>query len=129
MRSNKWLIIGLTLLAPALLLEAAGMSKFYWSPTNPVYLAFETVFSNSVLSLFAQAVVLIGPSLAVALALLPILRVNVQRADGTLVSTIALKLNALHFVVIAFGLLALAVIALYAIGENAPCVLGYAVSC
>ncbi len=129
MTANKWLGFGLVLLVPALLLEAAGMSKFYWSPSNPIYLAFETVFRNSALSLAAQALVLIGPALAVAFALLPILCVNVQRDEGTLVSTIALKMNILHFVVIAFGLLALAVIALYVVGENAPCVLGYKVSC
>jgi hypothetical protein len=122
--------MSLLLLAPALLLEAAGLSKFYWSPTNPAYQAFETVFSNSaLLGLLAQAIVLVGPALAIALAVLPILRVHVRREDAMLVSTIALKMNALNFIVVAFGLLALAVIALYVVGENAPCVLGYKVSC
>src|SRR5207248_7247113 len=123
-------MIAVLLLAPALLLEAAGMSKFYWSPVNPLYLAFERVFSQAAgLSLLAQALVVAGPVLAIALAALPIVRVRVQRADGTLVGTVALRLSGLNLIVLALGVLAFALIALYAIGENAPCILGYSLSC
>ena len=123
-------LIALVLLVPALRLEAAGMSKFYWSPTNPVYLAFESVFSQAAgLSLLAQGLVVVGPVLAIALAALPIVRVRVQREDSTLVGTVALKLSSLNLIVLACGVLVFAVIALYVIGENAPCILGYRLSC
>ena len=124
------MIFAVLLLVPALVLEAAGMSKFYWSATNPLYLAFESVFSQAAgLSLLAQALVVAGPVLAIALAALPIVRVRVQREDSTVVGTVALKLSGLNLIVLACGVLAFGVIALYVIGENAPCILGYRVSC
>jgi hypothetical protein len=88
------------------------------------------VFSQAAgLSLLAQGLVVVGPVLAIALAALPIVRVRVQREDSTLVGTVALKLSSLNLIVLACGVLAFAAIALYVIGENAPCILGYRLSC
>lgn len=130
MKDNRLTLIASLFLVPALVLEAAGMSKFYWSPTNPIYLAFEAIFSNSAwLSWLAQGLVLVGPVIAVLLCALTILHVSVRREADTLVSTVAIKMNWLSLTLVALGLLGMAVIALYIIGENAPCILGYKVSC
>src|SRR5438132_13365609 len=98
------MIFAVLLLVPALVLEAAGMSKFYWSATNPLYLAFESVFSQAAgLSLLAQALVVAGPVLAIALAALPIVGVRVQREDFTVVGTVAVKPSGLNPIVLAAG--------------------------
>jgi hypothetical protein len=132
LNNKKLTLIGLAFLVPALLLEFAGMSKFWWSPTNPLYLAFETVFSDSrfiALNVVAQALVIVGPALAVVLCILPILRVSLRREADMLIGTVAIKGNVVNLVIVACGLIGMAVIAAYIIGENAPCILGYKLSC
>jgi hypothetical protein len=66
----------------------------------------------------AEAIVVFSPVVALALGALPIVHVRIRRVDGTLRSTITLRLSITHILAAALGAAISAVFAAYFVAEN-----------
>jgi hypothetical protein len=75
------------------------------------------------------ALVLVGPVVAVAIALVPIVRLRLGRSDGTVEAAVSLRLEWVRLAIALFALAVLVVLAGYLAAENAGCWLGSARVC
>lgn len=80
-------------------------------------------------SILVTALVLIGPVVAVAIALVPIVRMRLGRSDGTVEAAVSLRVDWARVAVALVALAVLAVLAGYLAAENAPCWFGSARAC
>lgn len=75
------------------------------------------------------ALVLVGPVVAVALTLAPIVRLRLGRSDGTVEAAVSLRLEWARVAIALVALAVLAVLAGYVVAENSACWWGAAVRC
>ena len=75
------------------------------------------------------ALVLVGPVVAIAIALVPIVRMRLGRSDGTVEAAFSLRLEWARVVIALVALAVLAALAGYLAAENAPCWFGSARAC
>lgn len=75
------------------------------------------------------ALVLLGPVVAVAIALVPIVRLRLGRSDGRVEAAFSLRLEWARLAIALVALAVLAILAGYLAAENAPCWLGSATRC
>lgn len=75
------------------------------------------------------ALVLVGPVVALAIALLPIVRLRLGRSNGTVEAAVSLRLERARVATALVALTVLAVLAGYLVAENADCWFGAATRC
>ncbi|MEX2405702.1 MAG: hypothetical protein WD834_00040 [Actinomycetota bacterium] len=75
------------------------------------------------------ALVLVGPAIALAIALMPIVRLRLGRSDRTVEATVSLQLEWARVAIALVALTVLAVLAGHIAAENAACWLGSARVC
>ena len=80
-------------------------------------------------SILVTALVLIGPVIAVAIALVPIVRMRLGRSDGTVEAAVSLRLDWARVAIAFVALVVLVALAGYLVAENAACWLGSAREC
>jgi hypothetical protein len=81
------------------------------------------------MNVVVTALVLVGPVVAVAVALVPIVRLRLSRSDGTVEAAVSLQFEWTRVTIGLVALAVLAVLAGYLVAENAACWLGSAVRC
>lgn len=81
------------------------------------------------LNVVVTALVLLGPVVALAMVLVPIVRLRLGRADGTVEATVSLRLEWTRLAIALVALAVLAVLAGHIAAENAACWLGNARAC
>lgn len=81
------------------------------------------------MNVVVTALVLVGPVLAVAIALVPIARLRLGRSDGTVEAAVSLRLEWARVTVALAALVVLAVLAGYLAAENSACWFGSARAC
>jgi hypothetical protein len=81
------------------------------------------------LNVVVTALVLVGPVVALALVLVPIVRLRLGRSDGTVEATVSLRLEWARLAIALVALGVLAVLAGHIAAENAACWLGAARAC
>jgi hypothetical protein len=129
--SRRWS----TLLAAALVLPAVAFVS-----ANVLKYGFGVDAVSNVLGRFAEpgegafnlvvtALVLLGPVVALAIALLPIVRLRLGRSDGTVEAAVSLRLEWRRLAIALVALAVLAVLAGHIAAENAACWLGSATRC
>ncbi len=131
LKNNKPAIFGMVVLVPALLFETVGISHLI-ARNNALHQAFNAFFedpSQSGISLAMQALVLVGPFVALVLTLIPTVSVNVRTDQFNLISTITIRGKLLNIAVIALSVIALAILGAYVIMENWYCIIGLRTSC
>ncbi len=129
--SRRWsTVLAAALVLPAVAFVAANVLKY----------GFGVDAVSNVLGRFAEpgegasdivvtALVLLGPVLALAIALLPIVRLRLGGSDGTVEAAVSLRLEWARLAVALVALAALAALAGYLAAENAACWLGSARTC
>jgi hypothetical protein len=75
------------------------------------------------------ALALVGPVVALAIVLLPIVRLRLGRSDGMVEATVSLRLEWARVAIALVAIAVLAVLAGHIAAENAACWLGTAVRC
>lgn len=80
-------------------------------------------------NLVVTALVLVGPVVAIAIALVPIVRLRLGSSDGTVEAAVSLRLEWARVAIALVALAVLAVLAGYLAAENAPCWFGSARAC
>jgi len=80
-------------------------------------------------NLVVTPLVLLGPVVAIAIALVPIVRLRLGRSDGTVEAALSLRLEWSRVAVALVALAVLAVLAGYLAAENAQCWFGSARAC
>lgn len=81
------------------------------------------------MNVVVTALVLVGPVLAVAIALVPVARLRLARSDGMVEAAVSLRLEWARVAVAIVAFAVLAVLAGYLFAENAACWLGSARAC
>ncbi len=76
-----------------------------------------------------ELVILASPLAAFALMILPSVRVARSRVEGELASIVIRRGSTPALLLMGGCLLVLAIMGIYLVGENLPCILGQAVSC
>jgi hypothetical protein len=129
--SRRWpTVLAAALVLPAVAFVAANVLKY----------GFGVDAVSNVLGRFAEpgegafnivvtALVLLGPVVALTIALLPIVRLRLGRSDGTVEAAVSLRLEWARLAVALVALAALAALAGYLAAENAACWLGSAGMC
>jgi ABC-type methionine transport system permease subunit len=129
--SRRWsTVLAAALVLPAVAFVAANVLKY----------GFGVDAVSNVLGRFAEpgegafnivvtALVLLFPVVALAIALLPIVRLRLGRSDGTVEAAVSLRLEWARLAVALVALTVLAVLAGYLAAENAACWLGSARAC
>lgn len=124
-----------TVLAAALVLPAVAFVG-----ANVLKYGFGVDAVSNVLGRFAEpgegafnivvtVLVLLGPVVALAIALLPIVRLRLGRSDGTVEAAVSLRLEWARLAIALVALAVLAVLAGHIAAENAACWLGSATRC
>jgi hypothetical protein len=80
-------------------------------------------------NLVVTALVLLGPVVTIAIALVPIVRLRLGRSDGTVEAAFSLRLEWSRVAVALVALAVLAILAGYLAAENAQCWFGSARAC
>lgn len=80
-------------------------------------------------NLVVTALVLVGPLVAIAIALVPILRLRLGRSHGTVEAAFSLRLEWSRVAVALVALAVLAILTGYLAAENAQCWFGSARAC
>ena len=121
--SRRWpTVLAAALVLPAVAFVAANVLKY----------GFGVDAVSNVLGRFAEpgegafnivvtALVLLFPVVALAIALLPIVRLRLGRSDGTVEAAVSLRLEWARLAVALVALTVLAVLAGYLAAENAAC--------
>jgi ABC-type methionine transport system permease subunit len=129
--SRRWsTVLAAALVLPAVAFVAANVLKY----------GFGVDAVSNVLGRFAEpgegafnivvtALVLLFPVVALAIALLPIVRLRLGRSDGTVEAAVSLRLEWARLAVALVAVTVLAVLAGYLAAENAACWLGSARAC
>jgi hypothetical protein len=81
------------------------------------------------LNLVVTALVLVGPVVALAMVLLPIVRLRLGRSDGMVEATVSLRLEWARVAIALVAVAVLAVLAGHIAAENAACWVGSARAC
>jgi heme/copper-type cytochrome/quinol oxidase subunit 2 len=81
------------------------------------------------MNVVVTALVILGPVIAAAIALVPILRLRLGRSDGTVEAVVSLRLEWARVAIALIALAVLAVLAGYVAAENSACWLGSARAC
>jgi ABC-type methionine transport system permease subunit len=84
---------------------------------------------EGVLNVLVTALVLTGPLIALAIALVPIIRLRLGRSDGTVEAAVSLRLEWARVAVALVALAVLSVLGGYLAAENAACWLSSARVC
>lgn len=124
-----------TVLAGALVLPAVAFVA-----ANVLKYAFDVDALSNALGTFAEpgegpmnivvtALVILGPVIAAAIALVPIVRLRLGRSDGTVEAAVSLRLEWARVAIALVALAVLAVLAGYLAAENAACWFGSARAC
>lgn len=124
-----------TILAAALVLPAVAFVA-----ANVLKYAFGVDALSNTLGPFAEpgegpmnvvvsALVILGPVIAAAIALVPIVRLRLGRSDGTVEAAVSLRLEWARVTIALVALAVLAVLAGYVAAENSACWLGSARAC
>lgn len=123
-------LIAALLVLPAVLFVAANLLKY----------GLDVAFLSDALGPFAEpgrgaadvvvtGVVLLGPVAALAIALLPLVRLRLGRSDGTIEASMFLRLRWPQMAVAVVALAVLAALGAYLVAENAACWFGSATAC
>jgi hypothetical protein len=80
-------------------------------------------------NIVVTGLVLFAPLVAIAIALLPIIRLRLGRSDGTVEAMVSLRLEWARVAIVLVALAVLGVLAGYVASENAACWLGSARAC
>lgn len=130
--SRNLALVGAFAVLPALLMILLALSAFV-APSNLFYRAYEQFAANReafrVFNLLSPVVFLGGSALAVALNIIPILRFNIRREDGEVVAAVRFKASLPNVLVAGLGLLVLAFLLAYIVGENWQCIIGQKLTC
>ncbi|MGH2673007.1 MAG: hypothetical protein ACRDHC_08525, partial [Actinomycetota bacterium] len=118
------------LLLPAIAFVAANVLKYGFG-VNAVSNALGRFAEpgEGPMNVVVTALVLVGPVLAVAIALVPIARLRLGRSDGTVEAAVSLRLEWARVTVALAALVVLAVLAGYLAAENSACWFGSARAC
>jgi hypothetical protein len=130
-QGRRWsTVLAAALVLPAVAFVAANVLKY----------AFGVDALSNALGPFAEpgegpmnvvvtALVILGPVIAAAIALVPILRLRLGRSDGTVEAAVSLRLAWARVGIALVALAVLAVLAGYVVVENYACWLGSARAC
>jgi heme/copper-type cytochrome/quinol oxidase subunit 2 len=127
---RRFTVLAAALVVPAVAFVAANVLKH----------GFGVDALSNVLGRFAEpgdgafnvvvtALVLVGPVVAVAIVLVPIVRLRLGRSDGTAEAAVSVRLEWPRLAIVLVAIAVLAVLATYLAAENAACWLGSARSC
>lgn len=81
------------------------------------------------LSIIFDAVIILGPALAVGLFILPYVEFRWKSGEDEIAAIVIHKIGTPSLVLIGLCVLVLGIMGLYLIGENLPCLIGQQVSC
>jgi hypothetical protein len=118
------------LVLPAVAFVAANVLKYGLgvdAPSNVLGPFAEP--GEGVPNVVVTALVLVGPVVAVALTLAPIVRLRLGRSDGTVEAAVSLRLEWARVAIALVALAVLAGLAGYVVAENSACWWGAAVRC
>jgi hypothetical protein len=129
--SRRWpTVLAAALVLPAVAFVAANVLKYGFgvdAMSNGLGRFAEP--GEGAFNIVVTALVLLGPVVALTIALLPIVRLRLGRSDGTVEAAVSLRLEWARLAVALVALAALAALAGYLAAENAACWLGSATRC
>jgi ABC-type methionine transport system permease subunit len=129
--SRRWsTVLAAALVLPAVAFVAANVLKYGFgvdAVSNALGRFAEP--GEGAFNIVVTALVLLFPVVALAIALLPIVRLRLGRSDGTVEAAVSLRLEWARLAVALVALTVLAVLAGYLAAENAACWLGSARAC
>ena len=96
-----------------------------WNPFDKLLASTQ----GTPLRIVFDAVILLGPAVAVALFLLPYIEFRWKPGEGEVAAIVIHKVEGLSIFLIGLCVLVLGILGLYLIGENLPCLIGQQVSC
>lgn len=121
-KPNLALILGGIAILPSILFFTIMMLKFGLGVDNFVYDSWNEHWGNPdnrpFIANIADFFVIMGPVFAFMLVALPLVRINVQNENGTLVGTVRLKLNPVSLTVIGVSVFVGCAFMLYFVAEN-----------
>jgi hypothetical protein len=130
-RRRRWpTVLAAALVLPAVAFVGANVLKHELSvnaPSNVLGPFAEP--GGGAMNVVVTALVLVGPVLAVAIAIAPIIRLRLGRSDGAVEATVSLRLEWARVAIALVALTVLALLAGYLAAENAACWLGAARAC
>ena len=128
---RRWsTVLAAALLLPAIAFVAANALKYGFG-VNAVSNALGRFAEpdGGPMNVVVTALVLVGPVLAVAIALVPIATLRLGRSDGTVEAAVSLRLEWARVAVALVALAVLVALVGYFVAENAACWLGSATRC
>ena len=128
---RRWsTVLAATLVLPAVAFVAANVLKHgFGVDTLSNVLGRFAEPGEGLVNLVVTALVLVGPVIAIAIALVPIVRLRLGRSDGTVEAAFSLRLEWARVAIALVAFAVLAVLAGYLAAENAPCWFGSARAC
>ncbi len=122
--------LAILLMIPAVVFVTANLLKYQVGLDQP-YDAFSPIWSTDagVYQGAFNSVVLLGPLAGMALIAWAVVRLSFGRRDGTWVASVSVQKRWPELAVLGAGLSLMAVMGLYLIAENLPCILGRQVLC
>lgn len=119
-----WLLV-----APAVVFVGANLLEHGLGVAGPSDALRGFTEPTGVVEGIVTALVLLGPTVALAVALWPVVRVRFGRGGGEVSMAVAVRLRWSNLVVAAVALGLWAVLAAYLVAENAECWFGAAFTC
>jgi hypothetical protein len=126
-----WLVLGLggLLVLPAVLFVVANVLKHGLGFPALADALGPLAEPRGVAEAVVSAAVLLGPVLAMAVVLAPIVRLRTARSMGALEATVSLRVRRANLMVAGLAFAVLAVLGAYLLAENARCWFGSSVAC
>jgi hypothetical protein len=123
-------LLAFGLLVPASLFVLSNLLRYQVGIAQP-YNALSPLWSTGIGAYqFAfNAMVLVGPMIAMAIAALAVLRVRFAQTGAGWSVAVTIRRRWPELAVLAFGVALVGVMGLYLIAENLPCILGRQVLC
>ena len=121
----------LLLLVPALFIAVNVLEyelgiPIAWNPFDAVYDGRE----SSLLTYVVDAFIVLGPVLGVAALVIPLTRVKINSDGHGFALTVAVqKTSWAHIGLIVLSVLTIAIMGMYLVAENLPCILGQQTTC
>jgi hypothetical protein len=129
--SRRWpTVLAAALVLPAVAFVSANVLKYGFGVdalSNGLGRFAEP--GEGALNILVTALVLLGPAVAVAITLVPIVQLRLGRSDGAVEAAVSLRLDRARVAVALVALAVLVALAGYLVAENAACWLGSATRC
>jgi hypothetical protein len=129
--SRRWpTVLAAALVLPAVAFVSANVLKYGFGVdalSNGLGRFAEP--GEGALNILVTALVLLGPAVAVAITLVPIVQLRLGRSDGAVEAAVSLRLDWARVAVALVALAVLVALAGYLVAENAACWLGSATRC